>query len=255
MKVYPDDKGEQTYRTLMQWPGGGEAGEQGYSVGRPIAYLRDQRALVLAEAPGTSLDQVLTQGRGMNVAVRNVARALAAFNQGRATAWRQNRVGDQIAAIERARRILDWACPELKAEVDAITEAVTTGIQETPLGPSHLDVKPDHVFLDGDEVVFIDLDSFAAADPVRDPAHLLAHLAAMPSPDLATRDRVRTAARAFTEEYFAHVPRAWQSRFPVHYAGALLETAPSLFRRQEADWLERIVGLVTEARTALETRS
>ena len=187
--------------------------------------------------------------------MRRVAQALAAFNQGDAPATtRQYLLADQVAVLERARRLLGWACPHLRVEVESIIEGVLAGLEEVPLGPTHRDLKPDHIFVDGERTIFIDLDSFAKADPVLDPAYLLARLAAMPALFPIPPERARAAAREFAEEYFAHVPGAWQERLPFHYAGTLLEVAHGFFRRQVPDWPDKIATLLEEARASLAGR-
>ena len=208
--------------------------------------------LLHEEAPGTPLEEILLRDRDTTGAVRRVAQALAAFNQGDAPATtRRHLLADQVAVLERARRLLGWACPHLRPEVESIIEGVLAGLQEVPLRPTHRDLKPDHIFLDGDRTIFIDLDSLAKADPVLDPAYLLARLAAMPALFPIPRQRARAAAWEFAEEYFAHVPAAWQDRLPFHYAGTLLEVAHGFFRRQAPDWPGRIADLLEEARDSL----
>jgi Ser/Thr protein kinase RdoA (MazF antagonist) len=228
---------------------------EGFTVARPLAYLSGLRTLLQEEAPGTPLDEILLGDGDTTGAVRRVARALAAFNQGDAPATtRRYLLADHAADLERARRLLGWACPHLRLEVESIIEGVLAGLEEVPLRPTHRDLKADHIFLDGDRTIFIDLDSFAKADPVLDPAHLLARLAAMPALFPIPRQRARAAAREFAEEYFAHVPGAWQDRLPFHYAGTLLKTADGYFRRQVPDWPGRIAGLLEEARASLAGR-
>ena len=139
-------------------------------------------------------------------------------------------------------------------EVESIIEGVLAGLEEVPLGPTHRDLKPDHIFVDGERTIFIDLDSLAKADPVLDPAYLLARLAAMPALFPIPPERARAAAREFAEEYFAHVPGAWQERLPFHYAGALLKISFGLFGRQAPDWPDKIATLLEEARASLAGR-
>jgi hypothetical protein len=251
-KVYRNEKGEQTYQALRAlWSQAGANGEA-FTVVRPLAYLSDLRALILEEAPGTPLDEILLGEGDTTAALRRVARALAAFNQGDAPqTTRQYLLADHAAYLQRAARVLRRGCPHLRLEVDSIIEGVLAGLQEVPLRPTHRDLKADHIFLDGERTIFIDLDSFAKADPVLDPAHLLARLAAMPALLPIPRQRARAAAREFAEEYFAHVPGAWQDRLPFHYAGTLLKTADGFFRRQAPDWPGRIAGLLEEARDSL----
>jgi hypothetical protein len=250
-KIYRREEGEQTYQALRAlWSQAST--REGFSVVRPLAYLSDLRALILEEAPGTPLDEILLRESDTTAAVRRVARALAAFNQGDAPATTQRHfLADQVAVLERARRLLGWACPHLRVEVESIIEGVLAGLQEVPLRPTHRDLKPDHIFLDGERTIFIDLDSFAKADPVLDPAYLLARLAAMPALFPIPPERARTAAREFAEEYFANVPGAWQERLPFHYAGTLLEVAQGFFRRQAPDWPDKIATLLEEARDSL----
>jgi Ser/Thr protein kinase RdoA (MazF antagonist) len=219
---------------------------------RPLAYLSDLRTLLQEEAPGTTLEEILLRERDTTGAVRRVARALAAFNQGDAPAGTgPHLLADQVAVLERARRLLGWACPHLRSEVESVIEGVLAGLEEVPLRPTHRDLKPDHIFVDGERTIFIDLDSLARADPVLDPAYLLARLGAMPALFPIPRRRARAAAWEFAEEYFARVPAAWHERLPFHYAGALLEVAHGFFRRQAPDWPGRIADLVEEARDSL----
>jgi hypothetical protein len=109
--------------------------------------------------------------------------------------------------------------------------------------------------VDGERTIFIDLDSFAKADPVLDPAYLLARLAAMPALFPIAPELAHAAAREFAEEYFAQVPSTWQDRLPFHYAGALLKISFGLFGRQTPDWPGRIATLLEEARASLAGRA
>lgn len=220
-------------------------------VAEPIAYLRDLKALVTEEVPGVSLEDLLLEGQDTAETMRKIARDLAAFNQLDIAPGRRYTLSEHIASLERSGRILAWACPHLSPEISSIVAAVADGLEEVQPRPAHRDLKTDHIYLHGNRTIFIDLDSFAASDPVLDPALLMARLAAMPALLPMPEDRARAAARAFAEEYFARVPESWRDRLHLHYAGALLEVAQGLFRRQEPDWSERITGLVRESERSL----
>ena len=255
-KVYRDDtEGEQTYQLLQALRAIANGRAAGFTVGRPVAYCARLRTLLHEEAPGTPLLQILLKGGDTDAAVRQVARALADFNQECVTTTRLHTFADQISHLERAGVRLRCVCPHLSEDIDQVIDAVKTGLDEAPPGPTHRDIKADHILLDGDRVVLIDLDSFAAADPVLDPALLLARLSAMPIRHLLPRGRFQTAARAFAEEYFARVPPAWRDRLALHFAGAALEVAVGFFGRQEPRWPETIAALVQEAKDALTGES
>ena len=255
-KVYRDEgQGQQTYQVLRALQKHARTNGEGFTVARPLAYLSGLRTLLQEEAPGTPLDEILLGDGDTTAAVRRVARALAAFNQGDAPATTQQYLlADQVADLERARRLLGWACPHLRLEVESIIEGVFAGLHEVPLRPTHRDLKADHIFLDGERTIFIDLDSLAKADPVLDPAHLLARLAAMPALFPIPRQRARTAAREFAEEYFSRVPGAWHDRLPFHYAGAVLKVSVHFFGHQEPDWPGKIATLLEEAKASLAGR-
>ena len=115
-------------------------------------------------------------------------------------------------------------------------------------------VRPLHMLLEGDRLALVDLDTFAARDPVSeaaDGAYTLARTAAGRS-HLRDSERGRAVARAFVEEYFGRVPGAWRARLPVHYAGAVLKKAAVLARQQAQDPPEGTESLLQEARDSLK---
>src|SRR3989454_3168974 len=81
VKVYRNDHGEHTLELLKSLGERADRGATRYSVVRPVAYRKDLRTLVLEEAPGTALQQLLQGGHDPAAALRITARAVAAFNQ------------------------------------------------------------------------------------------------------------------------------------------------------------------------------
>src|SRR5947208_705758 len=253
VKVYRNDHGEHTFELLQSLGQRVERGETGYSVVRPVAYRKDLRTLVLEEAPGTALLHLLREGHDPAGPLRITARAVAAFNQDDvgSGAVARSSLAVQLEELRRGATIVEWARPELATHVRAITAAVAAGLEEVPPAPIHGDLKPDHVFLAGDRVIFIDLDSVVLGDPVRDPAHMFAYVAGRVGLDAMTAEQARAAAGLFAAEYFHHVPGAWRRRFGLHCAGALVEVASAIFRRQEAHWPEKVAAAVAAARDCL----
>jgi len=253
LKVYRDDRGESTWQLLQRLSRLHPA--RAYEVVAPIAYIGALRTLAIEQAPGTPLLQLLLDGgRDPTDAVRSVARAVAAFNQddpGMVT--RAHTRADQLADVRHAARLVNWACPEVRPVVAAVTEAVERGLPDVAAAPMHGDLKAEHVFLETDDerVIFIDLDSVALGDPVRDPAHLWAYLSGRVGLDAVPAARIRAAADAFVEQYFAHVPAGWRARFSLHCAGTLIEVASGIFRRQEPAWRDKVIAAVELARQTL----
>jgi hypothetical protein len=251
LKLYRDERGERTFQLLQSLSARTGAGAHPYAVVRPVAYSSPLHTLALEEAPGIALQQVLLSGRDATASVRAVGRAVAAFNQDQIEITRHSRRASQLADVEQAASLIQWGCPELRGAVGAITAAVVANLKDVPAASIHGDLKTEHVLLCGDRVTFIDLDAAALGDPVRDPAHLFAHIVGRLGLDAMPAEQARVAANALVDEYFQHVPPAWRERFPIHAAAALLEVGRGIFKRQESDWRNKVAAAVVEAQRAL----
>lgn len=250
VKLYRDDGSEQTYRTLQALTDQNASGVMGITLPRPVAYVASLGALVEEEIAGESLARRLSDGLDATDAVRGVARALASFHQAGLSLPRTHTVADEIASVRRAARVLDWACPDSRPEIQRIVDAAAD-LGDVEPRPAHLDLKAEHVLLTDGGLALLDLGACAAADPVLDPALFAARLVATPFQHPRARHAAHAAARAFIEEYFARVPSDWRHRLPVLYAWAALKAAASIFNRQEPDWPEKVAAMLGQARQAV----
>src|SRR5206468_12858094 len=137
VKVYRYDHGEPTFELLRSLGERAARGETCYSVVRPVAYRKDLRTLVLEEAPGTALQQLLQSGHDPAAALRITARAVAAFNQDDVGngAVARSALAVQLEELRRGATIVEWARPELATQVRAITAAVAAGLEDVPSAP------------------------------------------------------------------------------------------------------------------------
>ena len=254
-KIYrKEEEGERTHQLLRAlWDKAG-SGEVSFTVARPIAYVSGLRTLLQEEVPGISLEEILLREKEEAVpAVRKAAGALASLHlDDTVVTPRRLSLREETASLERVRNLLRQACPHMRAEIEEAVGAVAAGLEEVPYAPIHGDLKPAHIMIDGDSVGLIDFDKFVMADPVVDVANLLFFL-----PDVPPHAHLPSGgvARAFVEEYFAHVPEAWRARLPLHYAGALLKKAAFGFhRRQAPGGSDRVEAMVEKARDYLTGR-
>jgi len=252
VKLYADERGVNTLQTLHALGEHSRSRNGSLGMVRPVAYLDDMRALILEEAPGVSLETILNTCDDITPVLRDVARALAGFNQeDLPPASRSWSLIDQLTVLEKSRVLLGWACPRLQSDVDAVARRVVAGLEEVEARPTHRDLKIDHLFVDADGITAIDLDSFAGADPLLDPALLLARLMTMPGWLSSTGERAREAATVFAREYVDCVPVGWRRRLPLHYAGALLDVAVNSFHMQRPQWRDEVAALVSHAGEAV----
>lgn len=247
LKVFRNAHGAETYDYLGARAGAGPT-TTGFALVRPLAYLERWRTLALEEAAGVTLQQWLLNGRDPAMTAATVGRAVAAFNQAPSPHLRPDTHSDQLADVERAARLVQWAWPPVRQTVQNLVAAVTSGLEQVRPAPIHRDLKPDHIFISNGHVCFIDCDSVALGDPARDPAHLFAHIVGGVGLDAIPLEQRRAAATAFVREYFAHVPAAWRRGFPLQCAGALIEVAGGIFKRQESGWREKVATAVREAK-------
>jgi streptomycin 6-kinase len=252
-KVYnKEEEGQRTYQVLRQLSDKAGAGAEGFTVGRPIAYSSALSTLFQEEAHGTSLLGKLRSGEEVAPAVRKVARALAALHLDEVVTPRRRRLRGELARLGRAGKLLRAACPHLGLEIQETVDAVVAGLEEAPPAPTHGDLKPDDVLLDGDRLVLLDLDKFAEGDPVSDVANFLFNLTRVRSRSTLPHDRPRAVARAFAEEYFDRVPETWRARLPYHHAMTLLNKAAGLYRSQVPDWPDKVETYIKEAKDSLK---
>lgn len=256
-KVYRSAYGEQIAQILRQLHQRTRATEQGFAVAEPVFYCPQRLCLVLAEAPGHTLQEALMRGseEPAHASVRCVARALAAFNKHEIATSVKHSAGQQLEFLERAAVLLRWAFPDSSPAIDQIVRTVREGLQDVAPVPIHWDLKTDHIFLEDGRVTFVDLDTVSWGDPARDPAHLAAHVACRLDEPGMTARVARSAAEAFVKEYFSQVPASWRRQFGLQFPIAVLEGACGLFKRQEPGWRARAMAALEEADSFLRRGS
>jgi hypothetical protein len=252
-KAYRTRYGEQIGQMLQQIQMNKGTVREDFSIVEPLFYCTERRCLVLAEAPGCSLQDLLLSNSEEDSLkfVRRVARALAAFNRIDLKPAVGHSAKQQIDFLVKAADLLRWACPTSASAIEHIVQKVRAGLRDVPHAPIHWDLKTDHIFLDHDRVTFVDLDTFSMGDPARDPAHLAAHITCrIDVPDMP-RSLARAAARALVDEYFSQVPKSWRAQSELQYLIAVVEGACGLFKRQETRWAERVIAALREAENPL----
>lgn len=207
----------------------------------PRWHAESVSALAVPAARGRSLDALVADpAADVGVAARRAADALHRFH---ASPVDPGQTESRDAVATSARHIatnLAQALPECEGELGELARAIAARLPATEPRPTHLDLKPDHVFLDDDRVSLIDLDGSASADPMADPALLLARLDAAVLAGDAHTDRIRGLRDAFADRYLEQAPAPWTARLGPHHAHAALRVALYWWQHLAPDWPTRV---------------
>ena len=220
-KVYADDDGGARAMQMLETL----RGQHAFRTTRPVAYLPERRALFLEPARGVSFESLmLTDEAAALAAAKRIGRALAQFHQNPTLRFNRARtLADEHADVHRSAGYLAQLSPELQPKLEERARNVCAALREIDLRPTHRDLKVDHLFLDGDAITLIDVDSCAMGDPLLELALLLARIEAA---------QAQPVALALADAYFAQVPPGWRARLTAAKACAELEVEASFARRR-----------------------
>ncbi|MFT4036563.1 MAG: phosphotransferase [Thermomicrobiales bacterium] len=234
-KTYRDnDEGQRAFDLLTafaRW----SADPGVFSVPEPLAYHPDLQTLVLAEAPGTRLLDIVRQhdpGEAA-AAVRRAARAVAAMHRAPVRGPLLTEMAhDKDAQFSDVAANLMSSYPQMAAEIADVAGEITAVFEEPELSPTHYDLKQGHILIDDGATTILDFDKMALGDPLIDVANVVATLGAEREGSAKRAARRGNLAGVFVEEYFAAVPSEWAPLFPAHLARATLLEAGTTGRSQ-----------------------
>ena len=225
-KVYPaGNQLERAWTVQQELTAALRVASEPFGLAPVVAYLPDAGILVRDEVQGLSLRHIIRRGDPEKAgdAVRRAAGAIAALHRLPINAPEHRIELDRTdpARLRRATESLRNSRPDLAtalAEIETQILSSLDAIGKVPAVPVHGDLKPLHLLFEDERVVLLDFDKFAAGEPMLDVTNMLVLLRREQKTDA-------TLARVFTEEYFAHVPAAWEQRLAPHFAWAMLSEA------------------------------
>ncbi len=203
------------------------------------------------QAAGRELLTVLRDPHGDPKLPARLADVLAAWHRDGRPLPRDRGPEHQRRALHRLCSILVDAHPAVAGDIEFARRMIGERLETPPtLRPAHLDLNPDHVFVDGDRLVLLDLDSAANADPMADLGRFLARLGEAGLLGQAPTPAARRFGARFLNRYRSQAPDLWLESLPGCYAQALLGLAVHLFEHQHPYWqeqVERLTNLACEA--------
>lgn len=249
LKCYPDAQAYDAARTLQAWNAHADDNQHGLGTVQPLACFDDGHSLLLSHAQGQTLEALLVAGQA-ETALRRFGRELARLHCSAMTLPKQHSQSMEAANLRRATTYLTEAMPARAVELSTLVELIIAAqCWTTQLALTHRDLKLDHVYIHGDQLMLIDLDSCAMSDPLLDPALLIARLAAAPYLLAVSEEACAAATQQFLDSYCSEQSdrEAIQNRMAPFIAGAMLDVASGFYRRHEDNWREAVDALIARA--------
>jgi Ser/Thr protein kinase RdoA (MazF antagonist) len=184
VKIDRDDRGRQAVRVANTLGDPLTVRHPSASLARPIGYAADDQAALWWAVPGRTLGEHLRSPTGdPTPLVVAVGRALRSFHACRVDAPHalldSHDAVSEWRATQRAGEIVSGLLPEVGQQYRAIGESVLAELHCRPVAAPtclHGDAKADNLVVEGDRVVFLDLDRCAWGDPALDLGKLIADL-------------------------------------------------------------------------------
>ena len=226
-KVFEADQ-PRAFATMQAIRDAGFAGETGFAIPRPLAYLPSLRVLLEEKVDGPSAKQILlTRGHDeQRAAARRCGQWLARFH---ATAPARGQVAEPVAELDRYRQWADSVAQFGEPLAAAsrllyarLAEAAPRGVEPRAGHGSYI---PEHVLLSGPRTVVIDLDESVLADPGQDIAWFMVSVQRLALVHLGSLHALDGAAEEFLGAYVASGGAAAVRHVPYYRALECLHRA------------------------------
>ncbi len=221
-KAYPDHGGRTTRRNMKNLRANHCGRFAPFRVARPLLYEEESKILWQTGLAGTPLTAFRAGSPELLRLLENAARGISALHTSNLECAGMAQQSNPLESLERACILLSdrgIRCADL---VDRLFDAARS-LKDSPSGTVHGDLHLDNVFSTESGIGFIDLDSLAWGDPIRDLSGFLANLCTWSVMRGLDSDQVETMVRAVVLPYIKAVP--WdvtETEVRFHLAAALI---------------------------------
>jgi aminoglycoside phosphotransferase (APT) family kinase protein len=221
-RVAASEKSKHAYDILRLLRDAGMRPPGPHCVVEPVAFFPERNLLLQEKARGQQLREKIKAGTATERDAERSAEWLLALQNLRLANLSPGSPGD----FERTRKELPDALPGSARRILRITNFLSERLAaSTPLVPSHGDFHPMNIYLDDDCVTVIDVDTFAAREPMFDVGYFVAQSAIMGYQASGSFTPTESVRGAFLDACERLAPnRCHRERIRVHVAFALLRS-------------------------------
>jgi hypothetical protein len=240
-KLYVDDSGFQTFKTLGRLWAEGFGRESPHRVPEPLAYLQQEHFLLTRSVEGEPL-AALVDGSdpSLPVACRDAARWLVRLHTRPVRSGKGQPLWEALRMTHNIRRLIkaSQAVPEAQEALTGMLKAVWTrgGDPQETVGPvqTHGRFHHDHIYLRPGVVSVIDFDGCMPSDPAKDLGEFLTLLRSKRFKKTGEVRSVEEATRAFLNEYLIALP--WNGvNLSLYWGAFTLETTLRMVKKSQGD--------------------
>ncbi len=224
---------------------------QGLTIDAPIAKCGQTGAVIYAHATGRTLqDEAGLHGNYQRMAEIS-ADAIHRLHTAEAEGLPAANSERMARRLTRAASLIAWACPDTAPLSNEIVANINQQFSSLQARPVHGDLKPEHIFVDGEQVTLIDNESIELGDPAFDLGRLLARLEVDESRTKTNKIESLLLARAFLERY-ASISEARELRnLSVGLAVGRLRLALHWLQGLYPNWQNGVRAQVNHAHRAI----
>ena len=249
---------EQSFKRMQQlWKQGFSCiAEDGIFIPAPYQGVEELSLILMEEAPGVALSQLVKKMFASPDHLRVLANAMAKLHRCPLILGKPFTIKDELLSCDPSPQILAQAYPELANEINYIIEtakAVQAGFGENIFTLIHGDFHPKHVHVDNGKAWIFDVNSLKYADPARDLAEIFIFLKRTDKKKRMS-NYIAGLRDAFLTEYFSKNDWQISRRIPLYEGLIHLKRACKRFRlRDEADWEVQLKFLIEQGAACLRT--
>jgi len=204
-KVFPDESGEQIYKTMRQLSEQMPPGQTAEALG----YDPELKALWQSEVPGQPLvAEVIGEDRYLHT-MSAIARSVAAFHSAKVEGLEVFELQDVFHLLKKTVMLVEKSHARLSGEVAALVQALLRCAEAPDFfsshkTPIHRDLKLGNMLIHEGQVGLIDMDCVCLGDPLNDVGSFIANFYLnglyADCDEASLRARVETFCRVYAEE-------------------------------------------------------